>query len=126
VRATQRLQRLRERRPKSAAEIDSYYVEASAILREYIGERFALRAPEMTTEEFLNAPQTARALHASHRDLLSEFLTHCDMVKFACHMPTASDRERLLEAATIFLEETRNDDTREPATAVSPEGSGAA
>lgn len=115
VRALERLQRLRMRQPNSASEIDSYYVEASALMREYIGERFAMRVQERTTEEFLTAPQTAQLLKHSHRAVLEEFLTRCDFVKFGRHAPNAPDREKLLEAAERFVEETRPSDTLEPA-----------
>lgn len=117
ARALERLRRLRVRQPKSAPEVDSYYVEASALMREYVGERFAVPVRERTTEEFLAAPQTAQLLEHSHRVMLEEFLTRCDLVKFGRHAPTAPDRESLLEAAVKFVEETRTGDTLEPAAA---------
>ena len=126
MRAMRRLDRLRGQQPATAPEIDAFYVEASALLRDYIGERFALRAPNMTTEEFLGAPQTAHVLQASHHDLLSRFLGCCDQVKFACHAPAATDRARILDEAERFLEATRNGDVAMKAEAASPEGSGAA
>jgi len=125
-RAMQRLERLRGLLPDTAEEIDAYYVEASMLLREYIGERFALHAPKMTTEEFLSAPQTGRAVHASHHELLNRFLSCCDRVKFARHTPAAPDHENLLDEAARFLEETRKHAARHTGTAVSPEGSSAA
>ena len=126
VRALQRLQRLREQAPQTAEEIQAFYVEASAAVREYIEAQFAVRAPEMTTEEFLAAPQTARALQPGHRAMLSEFLAHCDLVKFARHLPTAGDRERLLDAAARFVMETRTGEPSALAAAVAPAGVGSA
>jgi hypothetical protein len=126
VRALQRLHRLREKQPATPDEVQAFYVEASAAVREYIEEQFSVRAPEMTTEEFLNAPQTARALQATHRTMLSEFLAHCDLVKFARHTPTEKDRERLLEAAARFVMETRTGELSEMAVAVAPAAEGSA
>jgi hypothetical protein len=104
--ARERLEHLRSLEPHSIEEIDAYYVEASALIREYINAGFEVRAPSMTTEQFLNSTDTSRALRAPQRDLLSEFLKLCDLVKFGRHAPSASDRERLLEAAEQFLAET--------------------
>ncbi|MBI1852209.1 MAG: hypothetical protein HYR85_17855 [Planctomycetes bacterium] len=106
VRAQQRLLRLRESEPRTPAEIEAYTIEASNLVRDYIEERFAVRAPEMTTEEFLASATAARALESEHRALLSEFLAHCDLVKFARYTPTAADRAQLVASAERFLRET--------------------
>ena len=105
--ALARLQRLRERRPRGLDEFHADAVEASSLVRTYIEARFSLFAPEMTTEEFLTDPRTARALHGSQREMLSEFLRHCDLVKFARHQPLDAERERLLDAVAAFVLETR-------------------
>jgi hypothetical protein len=113
LRALERLERLRGQDPAGASEIDAYYVEASSLVREYIVERFNVRAPEMTTEQFLASRETARALEASQCNLLAEFLAQCDLVKFGRHMPTDPDRVKLLDAAERFLTETQAGDTAE-------------
>ena len=43
-------------------ELERYYVGLSAIVRRYLEDRFGLRAPEMTTEEFLAVAQRNREL----------------------------------------------------------------
>jgi hypothetical protein len=124
VRALERLEQLRRQHPQSAQEIDEYYVEASSLVREYIEERFEVRAPRMTTEEFLQARQTMKILEDSHRALLADFLVQCDLVKFGRHVPTAAVQEKLLDAAASFLQETRAHHATEPAGAGSPAESG--
>ena len=42
--------------PRSEEEIEAFFVEISAIIRRYLEDRFELRAPELTTEEFLAWP----------------------------------------------------------------------
>ena len=105
ARARRRLELLRGSVPDREAAIEAFYVEASGLVRDYIEERFAVRAPEMTTEEFLAAPDTARALGDRHRGMLGEFLLECDLVKFAKALPTARDATRMLDTIAAFLTE---------------------
>lgn len=100
------LDRLRARRLIAEGAFKEYYSALSAIIRQYLEQRFAVRAPEMTTEEFLLATARDARLQTFHRRLLGEFLTESDLVKFARHMPTIADTERAWEAARRFVQET--------------------
>ena len=99
--------RLRHRRLTEAADRAQLYVDLSAIVRTYIEGRFGLRAPEMTTEEFIYAVQRDSPLGPDHRQLLGQFLTECDLVKFARHVPELDAVERAYGAARSFVTETR-------------------
>jgi len=105
--AAEALARLRGRLPRSHDEVPAFVVEVSAVLRAYIEARFAVRAPESTTEEFLPAA-TAHPALAGHRDMLRGFLTGCDLVKFARHRPEPSSMASLLANAEGFVEATRS------------------
>jgi hypothetical protein len=85
---------------------EAYYVRLSGIVRRYVEGRFGLRAPEMTTEEFLQGCSTSAEFPASHRHLMREFLEHCDLVKFARYAPSDEEAERAFASARRFLEET--------------------
>lgn len=89
-------------------EIDEFYYRLSGILRQYIEERFGLRAPEQTTEEFLaTLRQDASGLFSEQqRSLLEQFLRHCDMVKFAKHRPTAKELQSSFEVCKQIVVET--------------------
>ena len=100
--------------------IEEFYVRVSGILRHYIEWRFGLRAPEQTTEEFLDAMLVAGGPIAEHRDLLSAFLAHCDLVKFARHQPAPDDMHDALQRARDFVEQTAD-----PASLVTAEAAGA-
>ncbi len=82
--------------------VEVFYTRLSDIVRHYIEERFGLRAPERTTEEFLAEAN----LPAQQMTLLSAFLVECDLVKFARHQPDATDRQRAFAAAEKFVEES--------------------
>jgi hypothetical protein len=78
----------------------------STVVRTYIEERFELHAPDRTTEEFLDELRYTSSLHVEHKRLLEEFLTRCDLVKFARHEPSHPELQGLLDAALRFIDET--------------------
>ncbi len=104
--ALEELERLRRRGLVEQGAFKEYYSALSTIVRSYIERRFGLRAPEMTTEEFLLSSTRGGRLQSGHRGLLGEFLTESDMVKFARHVPTIADSERAFAAARRFVDET--------------------
>jgi hypothetical protein len=105
--ARARLNRLLARPRPTAEQIDAFYVELSGIVRRYLEDRFELRAPELTTEEFLAAVGDAPDLSRDHQTLLREFLRQADLVKFAGVQPEDEDVDSSIVAARRFLEETR-------------------
>lgn len=94
-------------RPADEQTIDAFFVELSAIIRNYLERRFELRAPELTTEEFLAVASTSPDLTGEHRAFLRDFLRRADMVKFARFIPSPADIETALGAASRFLDQTR-------------------
>ncbi|MEK6237161.1 MAG: hypothetical protein N2C14_20830, partial [Planctomycetales bacterium] len=84
-----------------------FFVDLSAIGRQYSEDRYESRAPELTTEEFLESVSGSPDLSADHQRLLRDFLRQADLVKFAQARPSAADVEESISAAGRFLEETR-------------------
>lgn len=60
-----------------------FYVELTMVVRRYVERRHAVRAPNLTTEEFLRAAQTNPAFTPEAVAELKAFLESADMVKFA-------------------------------------------
>ncbi|MBE7501673.1 MAG: DUF4381 family protein [Verrucomicrobiales bacterium] len=85
---------------------ERFCVAVSAAVRWFLEERFQLRAPERTTEEFLVELQQHEQLNARQRTLLGDFLTRCDLVKFARYEPAEPELRELHDAATRLVEET--------------------
>lgn len=94
-------------RPAGEDEIDAFFVELSALIRRYLEDRFELRAPELTTEEFLAVASGSPDLDEAHQGFLRSFLRRADEVKFARFIPPPEDVEAALAAASRFLDETR-------------------
>ena len=75
--------------------------------RIYLEERFSLRAPERTTEEFLVELRTSPHLTQDQKQSLGAFLESCDLVKFARFEPTESALRQLHDAALRLVDETQ-------------------
>jgi len=106
VRARRALAALAARGLTQRGAFKEYYEALSGIVRVYLEDRFGLRAPEMTTEEFLLVTARNAELTRQQRALLAEFLRESDLVKFARHVPALADTERAFDAAARFVDET--------------------
>lgn len=101
--------RARERLAQALALIDRperFCTAVSEITRTYLEERFGLRAPDQTTEEFLAELPRSALLDRRHKQPLTDFLTRCDLVKFARFEPVRAELEELHAAALKLVEET--------------------
>jgi len=98
---------LRARLPRTADDVPPFVTELSDVLRTYIEDRFGVRAPESTTEEFLSVVAQRHDALATRRESLAGFLTQCDLVKFARHRPEPTFALPLLDLAERFVADTR-------------------
>jgi hypothetical protein len=105
--AVAHLRELEGRGAPDAEAADAWFVELSSIVRTYLEKRYEIRAPELTTEEFLLVATSRKELDNAHRVLLSQFLERCDRVKFAGYRPDADESLATLAAARGFVEDTR-------------------
>jgi hypothetical protein len=102
------LDRLEETRalmqPENARE---FSITVSEIVRNYIEDRFQVRAARRTTEEFLHELlEPSDSMLASHCGLLADFLHHCDLAKFARWILSVEEMETMLQSARTFVLET--------------------
>ena len=91
----------------NSGDVKEYFVGVSDCVRRYIERVFTLKAPEMTSEEFLNSMRDSAALVLWHKDLLKGFMNACDLVKFAKYKPTGQETENLHVTAVKFVTETK-------------------
>jgi hypothetical protein len=109
--ALKELERLLEENLLARGEVKLFHLRISDIMRHYIESRFGIKAPERTTEEFLTELSAARSqknsLLGSHKTLLTDFLIHCDLVKFAKHEPTTAECEKTVSICREFIEKTK-------------------
>ena len=99
----------------AAGKVKEFYYRLSNIVRHYIENRFGLMAPERTTEEFLVELAGTDLLVPVHKGLLSHFLDHCDLVKYAKYAPGDPEIKATYESAVRLIDETKEGDEIEPA-----------
>jgi len=116
--AREALDKLKNRNLPGKDRVKEYYSEISDIIRRYVESRFRIKAPEMTTEEFLHSLKGFGVLSGMHRNTLKEFLTLCDIVKFARYGPNNKEIDGSFRLAEKFVDETKPVPSEEPQPAV--------
>ena len=84
-----------------------FYFELSLIWRYYLENRFALHAPESTTEEIAQLFASSQQLTPEHKAMLKEFLEQADRIKFARETETADGMQQAYELCGDFVESTK-------------------
>jgi len=97
-------------------QVKLFYYKLSEILRHYIENRFGLHAPERTSEEFLEELRGSDVLQTDHKQLLKEYMQHCDLVKFAEYQPESEDIQKTFDACKRFIVETESGEALVPQT----------
>jgi hypothetical protein len=104
--ALHRLAALLESR-KHESDVKGFFVELSDIVRWYIERLTGVRAPELTTEEFLRKIAEPARWHRTHvpgsLNTLAPFLEAADVVKFAKHVPTSDEIMFAFRRAEDFI-----------------------
>jgi hypothetical protein len=77
-------------------QVKEYHIEASDILRTYVGQRFRVDSLEMTSDEVLTALER-RGADPRTQERLRGFLEQCDLVKFAKVKPSPDAARLTLE-----------------------------
>lgn len=80
-----------------------FSIGLSDILRRYVTEQYGLPVTRQTSVEFLERVARNRQFSTEERALLEDFLTRCDLIKFARYNATAADSSSLLDEGTRFV-----------------------
>lgn len=109
-------------------EVDAFFVRLSAIVRTYVEGRFAIAAPDRTTQEFLREAAHHPGLAGERARDIGAFLRTADMVKFAAARPPADACSVAMRSMRAFVESTapRADEPApaSPAAAAPPAAAG--
>jgi hypothetical protein len=106
--ALEALARLRDERDRGLDEagIEAWADAVSDVLREYLGARYGFDGLESTTDELV-ASLHAREPSDARLENVRGFLRECDLVKFAKARLELAELDRLLDAATHIVKDTR-------------------
>jgi hypothetical protein len=110
------LRRLEKLKTLSLAEHEDYkifYSELSECIREYMENRYLIRALEMTTEEFLIQLTTEAYLNQEQQVLLKGFMEQSDLVKFAKQSPSREEATESLDHIEQLVEATKETEITE-------------
>lgn len=105
--AYRRLQELLESGMLDEHRYREFTAAVADVLRQYIEDRYGLRAPERTTEEFLVEAGAGLPVAPEQKRILEDFLTYCDLVKFAALEPAAEDVKSSFNTCKEFIESTK-------------------
>ena len=86
-----------------------FYVELTMVVRRYVQRKYGIKAPHLTTEEFL---MEFREEGRGKREELRKFLESADMVKFAGVEATPEMADEATDSARGYL----NSDNQQPTT----------
>jgi hypothetical protein len=87
----------------TACDFARFYAGLTLILRHYIEARFGLKAPEQTTEEFLDSLRRSPAFSEEQKALLRDFLGRCDLIKFARIIPDPREVDGAIGLCRDFI-----------------------
>ena len=90
----------------ASGDFKTFYSELSECAREYLENRFQIRALEMTTEEFLIYVSSNKCLKHEFELILKEFLKFSDLVKFAKHLPLVEEANQSIAIIRQFIDAT--------------------
>ena len=101
------LEKLKAKKLWQQGKIKAYQSELTHIIREYLENRFSIKALESTTGEILTDLDKEIQVR-EWKDQLSEILNMADMIKFAKAMPDLTIHEQFMQKAEAFVRGTRS------------------
>lgn len=103
-RAWVELERLLKKGLPGRGRYKDFYVELTMVVRRYVQRKYGIRAPHLTTEEFLRAAaDSAAGVAMGNTDSLRKFLESADMVKFAGVEATPEMADEATDSARGYL-----------------------
>ncbi len=102
-RAMAEMQRLLNRNLPAKGLFKEFYIELTMVVRRYIERQHGIRAPEQTTQEFLEAASRQPAFTQEVVTQLKTFLESADLVKFAGQEATVAMTEDATSKARAYI-----------------------
>ncbi len=86
--------------------VEEFYIQISEVIRRYVEGRYFIIAMELTTFELIEDLKRSGILDEDIQ-LFNEFLSTCDLVKFAKYKPTNAKNSATLDKAVEIVERTK-------------------
>ena len=81
-----------------------FSIRVSDVLRRYVSDQFGMPLTRQTSVEFLEKLKGASEFSEDEKQLLQNFLSTCDLIKFAQYAASRNEGEQLLNEAILFVE----------------------
>ena len=104
--AHEQLKEIEEKNLVSEGKLKAYHTELSQVVREYIDARYKIPALELTTDDLLECLNNADMSEADFH-VIQNFLTNCNLVKFAKYKPSQPEAHERMAEAHRFIEATK-------------------
>ena len=104
--ALRELEKIKSEKLWQNNKVKLYYTRVTDVLRVYLEQRYAIQAPEQTSDEILQA-LAHLPLPETFLPQLRAFLSVSDLVKFAKYIPATDENEKVLELVALFVKETK-------------------
>lgn len=102
--ALARLQSLNQRKTMD----ENFYIELAKVVRNFIQDRFKIKAPDLTTEELCRCLNSEPSIDRQYVQPIIEVLQQCDLVKFSRRLPAEEQSRSLINTAQIFIYATNH------------------
>lgn len=112
-RALEELRELLDKKLIEKRKLKDFYVELTMVVRRYIERQHKVRAPEQTTEEFLQEISSNPEFKPEVIKRLREFLQAADLVKFAAYNPDKANNNYAIETAKDYITTDADESDRE-------------
>ena len=113
--ALRELDRIKNEKIWQKDKTKQYYSEVTDVLRNYIEDRFEIRAMEETTDEILaNFRYRRDLLNEKSFTNLSQILSLADLVKFAKYKTLPDDDNLTLVNSYFFVNDTKKEEPKKP------------
>jgi hypothetical protein len=113
--ALRELDRIKNEKIWQKDKTKQYYSEVTDVLRNYIEDRFEIRAMEETTDEILdNFMYRKDLLSEKSYQYLSQILSLADLVKFAKYKTLPDDDNITLVNSYFFVNDTKKEEPKKP------------
>ncbi|WP_340114148.1 hypothetical protein [Maribellus mangrovi] len=113
--ALRELDRIKTEKIWQKGKTKQYYSELTDALREYIEDRFEIRAMEQVTDEIIESFRAQKGIISDKNFAnLSQILQLADLVKFAKYTPLPDDDNLSLVNAYFFVNETKKEVVKKP------------
>jgi hypothetical protein len=83
--------------------VKEFYLRLTGIVRQYVEDTTGIRAPELTTEEFLRDIRSRAAFPPERSAQLAEFLEAADLIKYAGQQPEEGQIDQATARAHEFV-----------------------